>query len=89
MYDPTSYVWRWTTNGQSLPYFAPWATGYPNNPRSILRVMIYRTNQFDASWFTEINTQMERFICEVPAEQLLPDNDNDVPCDYFKDGIWV
>lgn len=100
MFDPSSQVWRWTPNKQTLPYSAPWTRGLTKNPTSILRVLIYRVNQFDASWSTEANTRMERFICEVPAGQTLTgpygndDNiDDDVapeaPCDYFKEGVWV
>lgn len=92
LFDPTSYVFRWTTNSQPLPYFAPWSRGYPNNAKPIHRVLIYRTNKVDASWRTEANTRMERFICEAPAEQtpndLSDDNNNEekTPCDYFKEG---
>lgn len=85
-FDPSTYSWRWTTNGQPLPFFAPWAKGYPNNPRSILCVLIYRINQFDASWLTEVNTRMERFICEVPGEQILTAPfDNELPDDTMFD----
>lgn len=71
MYDPLSNIWRWTANNQPIPVFGPWERGYPTNPRSILRVLISYINQYDAFWLTEVNTRMERFICEVPTE-LVP-----------------
>lgn len=96
-FDTTSNVWRWA-NSQPLPNSAPWLRGYPNNPTSNLRVLIYRTNQFDPAWRTEDYTRMERYICEVPARQILSDgpglynyNTHDIasPCDLFKQENWV
>lgn len=65
MFDPSRNLWRWTSNNQALPPFAPWSPGFPSNPNQLLRVNLAYTNRFDAWWQTQPNTQLRRYICEV------------------------
>jgi len=74
MYDPSRTVWRWTVNDIPLPPFAPWGSGYPSTPNTLLRVLVYYTNEYDASWRTVSNSQLNRYICEVQVPTIA------VPC---------
>lgn len=70
MYDSSRNLWRWTANNVPLPPFAPWGNGFPSNPNSLLRVLLYFTNRFDAFWRTVSYTQLHRYICEVQVSYV-------------------
>lgn len=70
IYDPSTTRWRWSANNVELPPFAPWATGYPSTPNTILRVLIKYGSPLDAYWRTVSNTQLHRYICEIQVPTI-------------------
>lgn len=65
MYDPQRTLWRWVSNNQALPPWAPWRSGFPSPANQLLRVNLFYTNRYDAYWETIPNTQLHRYICKV------------------------
>lgn len=65
IYDPSKTLWKWTVNHHPLPSLAPWGHGYPSKPNTLLRVLLYYTNRYNANWQTVSSTQLHRYICEV------------------------
>ncbi|XP_037050166.1 uncharacterized protein LOC119084338 [Bradysia coprophila] len=73
MYDRNSNVWRWASDNSILPSWAPWDTNHPvSNPSALHRVLIAHTNHNVAPWRTVSNSQLHRFICEVPYSSPIP-----------------
>lgn len=64
-YDLAINDWIWSTNNQPIISSPPWSAGHPSTPNLILRIQIFHTNRYDASWRTMFNTQLHRYICEV------------------------
>jgi hypothetical protein len=79
IYDTPNSRWRWAANNVPLPPFAPWGTGFPSTPNSLLRVLINYGNRYDAYWKTVSNTQLHRYICEVQVPTIA------VPCYQIND----
>ncbi|XP_037050167.1 collagen alpha-5(VI) chain-like [Bradysia coprophila] len=79
LYDPPNSRWRWAANNVQLPPFAPWGTGYPSTPNTLLRVLIYYGNRYDTYWKTVSNTQLHRYICEVQVPTIA------IPCYQIND----
>lgn len=72
MYDRNSNVWRWADSSILMPW-APWDNNHPSsNPSAVHRVLIAHTNRFTAVWRTISNSQLHRFICEVPQSTPIP-----------------
>lgn len=74
MYDRNSNVWRWASDNSIIPSsWAPWDNNHPtSSPTAVHRVLIAHTNHNVASWRTVSNTQLHRFVCELPYSSPIP-----------------